>query len=118
MSDLNKIWSDGAEQRSPLTEAQLLAYLEGRLPEQERRRIEELLAEDGPESDALEGLRELSVEETRSMRQSLNLNLQKTLHKKRRRRRGMTEQRWTWLAIGVILLLAIVCYAVMYLAKH
>jgi anti-sigma factor RsiW len=118
MSDYKHIWSHDEDGRSRLSEAQLLAYLEGRLPESERRAVEELLSNEGMESDALEGLQTLSAGETKKLKYRLDADLQKALRKKRRGRRGISEQHWTWTAIGIILLLAIMCYAVIYLVKH
>ena len=117
MSDYKDIWNSGDDSQRSLTEEQLLAYSEGRLSPEERRVVEELMSHEGAESDALEGLQQLTAEETKSLKTSLHISLQKNLGKKHKTRRGLAEQRWTWTAIVVILLLAILCYAVMYLAK-
>jgi anti-sigma factor RsiW len=118
MSDYKDIWSDDEEGRGALTEEQLLAYLEGRMPEAERRAVEEWLSKEGMESDAVEGLQELSVTETKAMKHRLDAELQRSLHKKRRGRRGLNDPRWTWTAIVVILLLAILGYGVIYFMKQ
>jgi anti-sigma factor RsiW len=116
MSDYKDIWQD-SEHEGTLSDEQLLAYIEGRLPEEERRAVEELLSREGMESDAIEGLQALDADEARGMKKRLDISLQKVLSKKRKARRGIGEQRWTWIAIGIVLILAIVCYAVMYLLK-
>ena len=118
MSDHKDIWSPDNGGHEALSEEQLLAYLEGRLTEQERRVIEEALSEEGMESDAMEGLQAMSTAETQSMKYRLNSELLHTLHKKRHKRRGISNQRWTWIAILVILMLAVLGYAVIYLVKH
>jgi anti-sigma factor RsiW len=118
MSDYKDIWSDDEEGRGALTEEQLLAYLEGRMPEAERRAVEELLSGESMESDAIEGLQALSAGEARAMKHRLDAELQRALHHKRRQRRGISDQRWTWTAIVLILLLAILAYAVIYFAKR
>ncbi len=117
MSDYKDIWT-GDEEGRALTEEQLLAYLEGRMSEAERRAIEEQLSSEGMESDAIEGLQALSAGETKAMKHRLDAELQSALHHKRRRRRGLSDQRWTWTAIIIILLLAILGYAVIYFAKR
>ncbi len=118
MSDLKDILG-GAAGDSPLSEEQMMAYVEGRLSPAEMRMVEEALSEGGAESDALEGIRQLGAVEARAMTGQLNISLQQMLHQKgRRKRRGMAQQRWTLFAIGIILLLAVLCYAVMWMTKH
>ena len=116
MSDYKDILSP--EDGRPLSEEQLLAYLEGSLSDEERRAVELQLSAEGMESDAIEGLQTLSPEDSKAMKLRLNAGLQQTLHKKRPKRRGIEGQSWTWIAIVVILLLAAVCYAVVYLARQ
>jgi anti-sigma factor RsiW len=118
MSDHTDIWNPDGGGHDALSEEQLLAYLEGRMSDAERRSVEEALSNEGMESDALEGLHALSSEETQSLKHRLNADLQHALHKKRHTRRGITSQRWTMIAILVILMLALLSYAVIYLAKR
>ena len=118
MSDYKDILGSGQDSQGALSEEQLLAYLEGRMSDAERRAVEEQLSAEGMESDALEGLQALSTGETKALKHQLNAGLQKALHKKRRVRRGISGQRWTWIAILVILLLAILGYAVIFLAMQ
>jgi anti-sigma factor RsiW len=118
MSDYKDIFGAGQDSQGALSEEQLLAYLEGRMSAEERRRTEELLSAEGMESDALEGLQALSPGETSALKNQLNAGLLQALHKKRRTRRGMSGQRWTWIAILIILMLTILGYAVIYLAKQ
>jgi hypothetical protein len=80
--------------------------------------IEEALSNEGMESDAMDGLQALTTAETQSLKHRLNSELLHTLHKKRHKRRAISSQRWTWIAILVILMLAVLGYAVIYLTKH
>jgi anti-sigma factor RsiW len=117
MSDYKDIWQD-SDAEGTLSEEQLLAYIEGRLPEAERRAVEELLSKEGMESDAIEGLQALDADEARGMKQRLDIGLQQVLGKKRKRRRGIGEQRWTWIAIVVVLVLVVLGYCVLYLMRQ
>ena len=116
MSNYKDIWQP--DRPNTLSEAQLLAYLENRLTPEERHAVEALLSNEGMESDALEGLQSLPADDARKLTRQLNTGLKKVLRQKRRPRRGISGQRWTWIAIGVILLLAIVSYMVMWLARQ
>lgn len=99
---------------SRLTEAELLAYLEGRLSAADARRVEELLSEEGMDSDAAEGLMELPIAETEAMVQQLNLKMQRQL-KGRRQRRKQDTQLWTWVAVLIILILIAAGYYLLHL---
>ena len=102
-----------------LPEDKLMAYLEGTLTGDELREVELLLADESMESDALEGLQGLNTADAREIRDSLNRQLQQALNKKKRRkRRGIMNQQWSWMAVAMILMLAIVCFAVLWLIKH
>jgi len=94
---------------SGLTEAQMLAYLEGRLSEAETRRVEKILSEEGMDSDAAEGLMNLPIAETREMVNQLNQKMQRQLKSRRVRRRADT-QLWTWVTVFLILILIALGY--------
>lgn len=118
MNDLQQIWQDDNEPGKGIPDELLLAYLEGRLKGEELRKVELLLAAEGLESDAVEGLQALPATDAREITSRLNKQLQQTLNKKKkRRRRDMPDQKWSWLAILIILGLALACYAVIYLMK-
>lgn len=117
MSDFSKIWSQGDEGKNILSEEQMQAYLEGRLSEEERRIVEESLSNESPESDALEGLQLLTKEERNSLQLKLNAELRKSLSHKRKQRPDMPSQRWTILAILLIILLAVLAYLVLFFIK-
>lgn len=108
---------DGAQFPSGLTEAELLAYLEGRLSPAETRRVEKLLSEEGMDSDAAEGLMDLPIAETQEMVQQLNLKMQRQLKKKRKRRPQRGDDKWAWIAILIVLILISVAYYLIHLMK-
>lgn len=102
-----------------LSEELLMAYLGGKLSGDELHAVEQLLAGEGMESDALEGLQDFDAAEARAVTTSLNSQLQHSLKKKRRRsRRGIAEQRWAWMAIALVLLLAAAGFAVFWVKQH
>lgn len=110
MSGVNEIWNPG---NSHLTEEQLMAYLEGKLSAEQQRQIEYLLSEEGMDSDAIEGLKELAPENTAHSVQKLNKQLRSLTHKRKRRTGTLTDYKWTWLAIFIVLLLCVLGYAVL-----
>ncbi len=114
MSEQNNIPSFGPEGggKARLAEDKLLAYLEGTLPPDEQREVELWLAEEGMESDAVEGLKMMPVAETRQSVHRINHNLRKTLLGKKRKRRPVNTQEVTYIAIGLILFLAVLVYFV------
>jgi anti-sigma factor RsiW len=117
MNDFKNILNEGGS-GGKLTDEQLMAYLEGRLSDEERHEVEALLGEEGMESDALEGLQELNAEEAQSIRHKLNTELKNTLGKKRRSRRGLASQQWNIVAIVLLLLLLLVCFFALWSLKH
>ena len=98
--------------RKPLSEEQLLAYLDGKLSQEDMREVEHWLAREGMESDALEGLSGMGAIATKDSVKRLNRKLNKTLKNKKRQRRKLISDQFTWVAITVILLLAVVAYIV------
>ncbi|CAG1005648.1 hypothetical protein ANRL2_04513 [Anaerolineae bacterium] len=97
-----------------LPEDKLMAYLEGKLSPAEQREVEALLAEEGMESDALEGLQQLPVNKAHRMAERINYRLQHDLKKNRHRgRKGFTDNKWGWIAILIVLLLAVLAYFIL-----
>lgn len=114
MAELNDILDNG---KGKLPEDKLMAYLQGKLSPEEQHEVEAWLAEEGMEADALEGLKELPVSETGNLVNKLNYQLRTELKKKARRRHTpIAENKWTWLAIIIILLLSIAGYAILRLS--
>lgn len=114
MSSLQEIWNDG---KGRLSEEKLQAYLHGILSKEEEREIELLLSEENMESDALEGLQQLSAESTKSSVHKINRKLHQLTHKRKRRTRPFTENKWTWLAVVIVLLLVVLGYFVLHIGS-
>jgi hypothetical protein len=112
-----ELFDDG--QPKKLTDEMLLAYMEGELVPDQQRAVEEWLSEEGPESDALEGLYSLNTTETKRTVDELNKILHTNLlRKKPKRKNALKEDYWAWIAVIVILLLVLVGYVVVRLAQH
>jgi anti-sigma factor RsiW len=110
MSDTNDISFD--PKKGKLSEEKLMAYLEGKLTAGERHEVEQWLAEDGMESDAVEGLRALQPDQTKHSVNRLNHDLRKTLLARKRKRRSSKADQHTWIAILIILLLVAIAYII------
>lgn len=96
-----------------LPEDKLLAYMEGRLTADEQREVEAVLHDDGMESDALDGLKELSAREAKRVATRINYNLQHDLKtKKYRNNKLFADNKWAWLAVFIVLSLCILAYCV------
>jgi anti-sigma factor RsiW len=93
-----------------LSEEQLMAYLEGKLPAAQQRRVEEFLSAEGMESDALDGLRTMPPSDIRASTERLNHRLRVGLSNKKRKRRKLNTGQMTWIAVLLTLFLAVVAY--------
>jgi len=120
MSDINDILSfdEAANDKSKkLSEDKLQAYLEGRLSAEEQHELELWLSEEGMESDALEGLKQIKPEETKQSVGKINHQLRKHLTgKKRKRKEPIKENKWAWVAVLLILLLIVLAFVVLKMA--
>lgn len=102
---------------SALPEDKLVAYLEGRLSPEEQREVEALLGDEGMESDAIEGLQQLKMEEARQLAAQINYKLQAELRPARRKPRGyFADNKWAWMAVLIILLFAVLGYVLVKMA--
>ena len=111
MSELNDILSNDGNAKGPLPEEKLMAYLEGKLSPAEQHEVEQWLSAEGMESDALEGLQALRPGETKKAVGKINYELRKELGSRNKRRtKHIKDNKWSWLAILIVLMLAIVCY--------
>ena len=110
-------FSTGNGTPSRLPEDKLMAYLEGRLPAEEQHDVELWLSEEGMESDAIEGLRVMNPSDTLHTVNKLKHDLRKKLTGKKRKRRQLRTDHFTWMAIVIILLLLTVAYLVIRIAK-
>ena len=115
MSGLNEIWKDS---KGNLPEEKLLAYLNGKVSAEEQHEVERLLSDENMGSDALEGLKALSPENTERSVNKLNKQLHQLTYKRKRRTWSFTNHKWSWLAILIILLLGILGYLVLYVAAR
>ena len=116
MTDFKDILSNN---KGKLPEEKLLAYLEGRLSPGEQHEVEQWLAEEGMESDALEGLKNLQPTETKDAVSHINNRLIKALLDKRhKRRRQIVNNPWSWLAIFIILVLIVLAYMIIRMSIH
>ena len=115
MSEQNPIFH---QQSGPVSEEQMLAYLEGRLPPEAARAVEEALAEEGLESDAVEGLQQMDAAEVKRLSARLNHDLQRKLRSGKRVRRRRMDGKWTLVAVLVILLTCILAYAVIHFSRR
>ncbi len=115
MGELSNIWNDPA---GKLPEDKLLAYLEGKLSPGEQHEVEQWLAREGMEADAVEGLKALRVDESKEAVNRINYRLRQAIDaKKKKRTHPITENKWALLAVIIVLLLCIVGYIVISLTK-
>ena len=85
----------------------LLAYFEGKLTPEEAHRVEQWLATDTPEGEALEGLEMLPAADVRMLQSRINGRVAASSRRNRAERRKQPMQQ-RWLALTIILLLALV----------
>lgn len=115
MSELDDILNN--DNKGKLPEELLQAYLEGRLSPEQQREVETWLSEEGMESDAVEGLKELPARDTKQLVDRLNYNLHHELAKKKRRHSTIKDNQWAWLAILVVLMLCVLGFVVIKMMK-
>jgi anti-sigma factor RsiW len=114
MSDQDNIlpFGPGDGKGAKLSEDKLMAYLEGKLSPAEQHEVEQWMADEGMEGDALEGLQALPPEETKRSVARLNHNLRQTLLHKKRRRKPLKTDQLAIIAVAVVLILIVVAYIV------
>ncbi|MEZ5016783.1 MAG: hypothetical protein R2800_07010 [Flavipsychrobacter sp.] len=113
MSDINDIWSnaDGL-----LSEEKLEAYLAGKLSEEEVREVELYLSDEGMESDAVDGLADMSSQEVQELTQKINHKLQYELRKEKyRHKKHYKDNKWGLIAVLIIIVLCILGYYILQL---
>ncbi|MCD6010800.1 MAG: hypothetical protein K0Q79_662 [Flavipsychrobacter sp.] len=111
MSEQDNISPLGGGKKN-LSDEKLMAYMAGKLSAAEQHEVEQWLAEEGMESDALEGLHGQDHDDTKHTINRLNHNLRQTLHNKKRKRRPANNNYTSWIAIVIILMLAVLAYLV------
>lgn len=97
-----------------LQEEKLMAYLEGKLSAEEQHEVELWLAEEGMESDAIDGLTTLSQQDTKDAIHRLNHQLRNQLKNTKSKRKHLQTNRWSWLAIIIVLLVVALGYFILY----
>lgn len=112
MSDQDNISPFNQEGSRRLSEDKLMAYLEGKLSPTEQHEVEQWLADEGMESDAMEGLRSMDLNETKHTVARLNRKLHQSIANKKRPRRQSLSNQFSWLAILIVLLLVIIAYII------
>ncbi len=110
MSGKGNILPNGGPDRGRLSEERLMAWLNGTLSPEEQHEVEQWLADEGMEGDAMEGLKAIGHNEARHSVDRLNHDLRKNLLSKKRKRKALKTDHYTWVAIAIILLLAVVAY--------
>jgi type VI protein secretion system component VasF len=86
-----------------------LDFLEGRLPEDERREMEEAIDHSDLLKDALEGLQPLQgKEDLQEITRQLNQHLHKQLAARKRPRRDRTPMPFFWVIVALVVVLAII----------
>ncbi|MBC7722922.1 MAG: hypothetical protein H7068_12915 [Pedobacter sp.] len=116
MADLTNILHNNDE----LTDEQLMSYLQGNLLEEERNTIEQQMVEDDFTNDAVEGLETLTNKaQLPDYVEQLNRQLQKNIatKKQRKAKRKLKDNPWIVIAIGIILMICVLGYYVLYLKK-
>lgn len=120
MSQYNDIHHSGqdGQEKSLLTDEQLMAYMEGKLSPEELRVVEELMSEESAESDAIEGLKMMHPAETKRSVAELHRKLHtEILRNNPKRKNKFSEDYWGWIAVVIVLLLIVVGYVVVRIAS-
>lgn len=99
----------------------LMDYLAGKLSDAEKNEVERWMADNEFAEEAMEGLEQFSSKKDLSgYVDQLNKELNQYIKQKknRRERRKLQEQPWTYLAIFLVLLLAVLAYIVIKKMQH
>lgn len=108
MSDINDIWNN-ADGR--LSDEKLKAYLAGTLSDEEVREVELYLSDEGMESDAIDGLADVTTEEVQELAKKVNHKLQHELKKEKyRHKKHYKDNKWGLIAVLIIIVLCILGY--------
>lgn len=107
---------DILQKRDDLTEQELLNYLQEKLTPEERRAVEEKLADSEMMSDAEEGLRMADAAKTNFAVNDINRKLAQQLQQQRRKRKQkpMPNQSLVIVATFLILVLIVLAYLVIF----
>src|ERR1700754_1059046 len=110
--DLKDILSN---RNKDIEQEKLLQYLNQSMPDAEQHELEKQMNDDEFMNDAIEGLQQLNNKNDIPVYvQQLNSDLKKQLDKRKKRKdkRKIPSQYWTYISIVIVLLLAIIAYLV------
>jgi ferric-dicitrate binding protein FerR (iron transport regulator) len=93
-------------------EATMYAYLNGELSEQQQHEVEQWLADESMESDAIEGLKALGAEPSKAAVTRIKTTLKSNLRKKQKRNPIKFSGHVTLVTIVVVLILCLAAYLV------
>lgn len=111
-NELDDILKDESGQ---IDQQKLLNYLQGNLSPEERYEVERLMSDSNFTNDAIEGLQSIrNKKDLTHMVHELNKNLHQQLKERKRNKekRKIKEEPWVYLAIIIILVLAVLSYIV------
>lgn len=117
MEDLTNILSSGDE----FTEEQLLSYLQGNITGEDAHLVEKQMAESDFINDAVEGLQSFkSPKRLDEYVGQLNKKLQQQLEvkKQKKQKRAIKHMEWIILAVILILVLCILGYVIIHMARE
>lgn len=112
-NDLKDILSNS---NKDIDNQQLMDYLSNHISQADSHHLEENMADDPFTNDAVEGLQQFKpTKDLQLYVEQLNNDLQKQIakNKKRKDKRKIKDQPYTYFAIILILLLLIICYVVL-----
>lgn len=112
-NELNDINPDSGLPPGRTDPQKWLDFLDGKLTPEERKKMEAEIAQSDFLSDALEGLSPAAqTEDLRSIVKELNVNLERSLHpkKSRKKRRPLGDQLWIWVTILLLLGICVLGY--------
>lgn len=101
---------------SEIDQQTLLKYLEGKLSEQQKHEVEKQMLAGEFEQDAMEGLDQVKQKEKiSSLVEQMNRDLKKKIEKKKKRRDKWRykDQPWIYIAVLIVLFLAIMSYIIL-----
>ncbi len=99
---------------TPPDDALLLAYAEGRLSPDEAHAVEQWLATETPEADAIEGLNLLEGDSARTLQKRINSRVALSARRGNRRERRSQPMSQRWVLTAVVTVLALLVIAALY----
>lgn len=107
-----------ANLHTPINEATLMLYLQGKLDPAQRHEIEKQLLDSEFDEDALEGLQEMQdKEQIPYIVEKLNRDLRKKTGRRKQRRERMRIKDQPWLYISILILFLLIVLAFMVILR-